>query len=122
MKHYKNIIEYLTGKLPETLGTLNSELNELSNTWLRFKNSMVLDQKPELVGFFNDLKSGIGWLSEHEEGIISTAKNLTELVKLYIEWRLALMALQTPLAIINFLNNEWLRFTSILEFINPYLV
>jgi tape measure domain-containing protein len=75
----------IAGKLPETLNTVNSHLNDLSNTWLRFKNAMVLDQKPELLELFKYLEDGIRWLSEHEEGIIKTGKAIFELVKLYAE-------------------------------------
>ena len=100
-------------KLPETLNTIQSHLNELSNTWLNFKNSMVLDQKPELTNFFHDLENGIHWLSEHEEQIISTAKDIFQIVKMYAEWRLALMALQAPLSIIGFFTKEYERLSSI---------
>jgi len=105
----------LEGKLPETLHTLNSELNDFSNALVRFKNSMVLDNKPELLGFINDIKGDIHWLSEHEEGIIKVGKAIFEVIKLYAEWRLALVAIQAPLAIVSFFTNEQQRLNSVID-------
>ena len=84
--------EAIEGKLPETLTLLQSQLNDLSNTWLRFKNSFVLGDKPELLEFFNSLKNSIHWLGEHEEGIIRTAKSILNIAEAYAVWRLSLLA------------------------------
>lgn len=78
-------------KLAESLDTLNSHLADLSNTWLRFKNSMSLGQKPELLEFIHSLENGIKWLTEHEEGIIRTAKGIFHLVEAYAAWRGVIM-------------------------------
>jgi len=106
-------------KLPETLNTIQSHLTDLSNTWLKFKNSMVLDQKPELLEFFKELESGIKWLSVHEESILKTGKAIFDIVELYAGWRIALMALQAPAAIVGFLSKEQMRLNASLMMYVP---
>ena len=113
LEAFRNYAGGLQGKLPETLHTVQSELNDLSNTWERFKISMVLDEKPELINFFNSLKDSIKWLVDHEEGIIRTGRSIADAVKLYAEWRIALMAVQIPGAIIGFAANERDRFNNV---------
>lgn len=102
------------GGLPETLQTVESELNTLHNTWLKFKNSLTLSQKHEVVEFFHELGTGIKYLSDHSDQIISFGKEMLNLLKLYAEWRIALMALQAPFAIISFFRNEYGRLTGVL--------
>lgn len=98
--------ESLESKLPSSLNTINSELNVLHNYWLRFKNDLVLGDKPELIKFLHDLEDGIKYLSAHSEEIIKIIGGIIELLKLYAEWRLALFALQAPFGIISFFKNE----------------
>ncbi len=83
----------LESKLPETLDLVNSHLNSLSVTWERFKNSLVLGQKPELVSLFKDLEGSIKWLTDHEESIVRIAKNVLEITKLWLEWKAAMLLL-----------------------------
>ena len=104
--------ESLEGKLPETLNTVNSELNQLSNTWERFKINLALGEKKELVNFFHDLEKSIHWLSENEEKIISTSKYIFKIAEAYTAWRIALLAMQTPSIIGGFLNKEGDRFNN----------
>ena len=103
----------IESKLPETLDTVQSHLNSLSATWERFKNSLVLGQKPELLEFFQSLESSIHWLAEHEEGIIRTGKEILHLVEAYAAWRVAIMALHAPSAILGFLANEQQRLNGV---------
>ena len=110
--------EAIEGKLPETLTLLQSQLNDLSNTWLRFKNSFVLGDKPELVELFNSVKDAIKWLTDHEEGLLKIGKAVFEIVKLYAEWRIALMALQAPFAIVSAFGGEYERLNSVLGLYN----
>ena len=114
--YYKSLVGTPEGqaKLNETLNTVQSNLNELSNTWLRFKNNMVLGQKPELLDFFNSLEHGVHWLVDHESEIINVSKSIFDIIKLYTEWRIALIALQAPAAIVGFFANEQARLASVL--------
>ena len=60
--------------LPESLKTIQGNLNEVSNSWLIFKNQLVYDNLGNLQSLFGSLKDGIGWLQDHEEGLISFGK------------------------------------------------
>lgn len=102
----------IESKLPETLDLVQSHLNDLSNTWERFKNSLVLGEKSELIGFFDSLKNGISWLTENKEEIVKTGKAVFDIVKLYAEWRVALIAMQLPFGIMQFFANEQARLLS----------
>ena len=42
--------------LPESLTTLQSGLNEVSNAWLEFKNNLVLENKAEIIGLFKGMQ------------------------------------------------------------------
>jgi len=102
-------------KLPETIETVQSHLNNLSNTWERFKNSLVLGQKPELIDFFHSLENGIKWLVDNEENIISVGKTIIGLAEAFVTWKLALVALEAPLAILGFLKNQQTELTDIVS-------
>lgn len=67
--------------LPESLTTIQSGINEVSNAWLDFKNSLVLSNKSELVGLFDVLKDGIGYLKEHRTEIVEFGHVLVGLAK-----------------------------------------
>ena len=90
VEHYRESIE---GKLPETLTTLQSQLNDLSNTWERFKNSLVLGQKPELVSLFDSLKDDINWLHEHEEGLIKFGKVILDVAEAWLIYKGGMLAI-----------------------------
>lgn len=80
----------IESKLPETLDLVQSRLNDLSNTWERFKISLTLGQKPELAEFFHSLENSIKWLSEHEESIIKIGKGILGIAEAYAIWRLSI--------------------------------
>lgn len=102
-KYYNDVKE----KLPETLHTLSSETNELSNSWERFKKSIVLTNKPEVVDFIHQLGDGVKWLTEHEDGIITWTERIGELVKLFIEWKLVMAGFQIPNMVAGFFSKEF---------------
>lgn len=95
LEAYEKYAESVSGKLPETLTTLQSNINDLDVAWERFKNDFVLDNKYEITNFFGELKDGIHWLKEHEYSIIHIGKNLLTILKLYAEWKIAMFALNT---------------------------
>lgn len=107
--------ESIKDKVPETLTLVESELNSLGNLWFKFKKDLVLDNKTGVVDFLHDLGDGIKFLSEHSSGITEVVKDLSHLIKLYLGWRLAILALQAPLGILSFINNEKIRLTSTLN-------
>jgi hypothetical protein len=88
-------------KLPETLTTLQSNINDLSNTWLNFKNSLVLGQKPELVGFFDSLKSDIKWLQDHQDGLVKTVKVIWDLVEGWLVYKGAMLVINLAIGAYN---------------------
>lgn len=94
----------IKGGLAETLTTLNSQINDLHNTWFTFKSDFVLEHKQDLVDFFGELKEGIKWLTDNRAEIESTAKSIYDILKLYLEWRVALFALETPMMLIQSYN------------------
>lgn len=97
MEEYANTLK---NKLPESLQTTRSELNQLDNEWLRFKNDLVTELKPELIDLIHDLESIIHYLSEHREGVIATGKVILKLAEGYIAYRTALFS-------INAVNGLW---------------
>lgn len=117
-KAFERYAESSKSGLPETLHTLQSEINDLDNTWLKFKNSLVLDQKPELKALFEDLKDGIHFLVDHEETIIKIGKEVFNIAEAYAIWRLSLLAMQSPFAIMNIFKSEQERLISVLNLYN----
>jgi tape measure domain-containing protein len=88
--------------LPEATTTIQSQLNDLDNSWLRFKNDLVFDNLPELRSLFDTLKSGVSWLKEHEEGIINFGKLVFTIGKAWLEYRAVML-------LVNGTNALWLK-------------
>ena len=82
----------LQGFLPESLTTIQSGLNEVHNAWLNFKNDLVFENKDALIGLFDAMKDGIGWLKEHEGTLTFIGKELIFLGKVWVGYK-ATMAL-----------------------------
>lgn len=99
-------------KIPETLTLVNASINDLENSWLNFKQNLILGDKPEVVSFINSLNDGVKYLTEHSSEISKLAGDIGNLIKLYAGWRIGLMALQAPFGIVGFFRNETQRLTS----------
>lgn len=78
--------------LPESTSTIQSQLNELNNSWVRFKNDLVFDNISELRTLFTTLKDGVGWLKDHEEQLISWGKTVIIIGKAWAEYKIAMAA------------------------------
>ena len=79
--------------LPESTSTIQSQLNDLDNQWLKFKNDLVFDNLPELRSLFETLKEGVGWLKAHESDIISFAHVVVKLGEAWVTWKVASSAI-----------------------------
>jgi len=89
LRAIKHQAEDLKQFLPESTSTIQSQLNDLSNSWLRFKNDLVFDNLPEIKELFQTLKDGIGWLKDHEDDIKYWGKIVFEVGKYYLEYKIA---------------------------------
>lgn len=76
--------------LPESTTTIQSQINDLDNAWLRFKNDLVFDNIGELKYLFDTLKSGVGYLKEHEQQIISFGRTVITLGQIWLGYKVAL--------------------------------
>ena len=82
--------EDLKGYLPESLTTIQSGLNELHNSWLNFKNDLVFDNRAELIGLFDTMKEGIGWLRDNKDTLVFLGKELLFIGKIWLEYKVAM--------------------------------
>ena len=78
-------------KIPESTKTIQSQINELGNDWVRFKNDLVFDNITELRELFDTLKSGIKYLKDNEDTIIKFGKAFLSLGKIYLEYRATML-------------------------------
>jgi hypothetical protein len=69
----------LADKLPESLLTTKSALNDLHNEWFTFKNDIVSDFKPELVGLFDAFRGGIQSLKDNKNEVENVIHSLITL-------------------------------------------
>lgn len=88
-KYYESIKD----KVPETLGLIQSGINEIHTSWVRFDSEVVQKLKPELTELFETIKDGIGWLKAHEDGLITWGKLIGELLKIWIEYKAVMLAI-----------------------------
>lgn len=79
-------------KLPESLDTIGSALNDSSNKWLDFKNNVVFDFKPELKSLLVVFKDGAVWLDEHRDQVEKIGVAVLAVTKGYIEFKLLMFA------------------------------
>jgi tape measure domain-containing protein len=77
----------LESHLPEATKTMQSELNDISNAWLRFKTSLVFDNKEQIHELFATLKDGIKYLSDHRDDIMRFAGAVVTLGKAFLVFR-----------------------------------
>lgn len=78
--------------LPEATASIQSDLNDIGNDWIKFKSELGEDNKSEIKEFFAELKSGIGFLRDHKEELITTGKFVGELIKLYLQYKVVMIA------------------------------
>lgn len=83
----------LGGNLPEALKSLQSNINELDNAWLELKNDITLQLKPELISLFQSLEHGVKYLKEHEEAVIRYGEGIANLIRIWIEYKLVMGAI-----------------------------
>lgn len=81
----------LEGFLPESLTTIRTGLNQLTTDWVEFKNSLVYDNRAELEALFATLKSGIKYLNDHREGIVSTGKAVLAIGEIWLKYKGAML-------------------------------
>lgn len=81
--------------LPESLTTLQSGLNDVSNAWLEFKNNLVLENKAEIIGLFKAMQDGVRYLSEHKEDIKSIAHFAVTATKAWVGYHAAMLLVNT---------------------------
>jgi tape measure domain-containing protein len=93
LKAVKKQADSLRQFLPEATQTLQSDLNDLGNAWLRFKTSVVFDNSAELKEFFGTLKDGVKYLSDHRADLERVGGVLIRLGKTYVEYKLVSGAL-----------------------------
>lgn len=80
-------------KLPESLNSTSSSINELSNEWIRFKTEFVLHNKEDLIDFFHSLQNGISFLSRHKEGLSRSLKAVIHIAEAYVGYKVVLGAI-----------------------------
>lgn len=77
------------GNLNEATSSMQSGINDVSNDWLKFKNSIVDKLKPELTDFFAEIKKGIGWLRDHEDSLIRWGHYILDTAEFLIKLKIA---------------------------------
>lgn len=81
--------------LPESLTTLQSGLNDVSNAWLEFKNNLILENKAEIIDLFKGMQDGVKYLSEHKEDIRSIAHFVVTAAKAWVGYHAAMLLVNT---------------------------
>lgn len=84
LQKYKDSVQDKLGSATETI---ESHITTLHNTWLEFKNDLVLTHKDDLIEFIGALKDGVGWLKEHDEDIVSLGKNVAAVTKIWLAYK-----------------------------------
>lgn len=80
----------LKGKLPESLNTTMSALNELNNEWFNFKNTLAAELRPEIMEVIHALRDSALWLKENKEDVIGMGKSILEIVRIYTFYKIAI--------------------------------
>lgn len=92
MKAIANYAGDLKDKLPESLQSTQSALNDLHNAFFTMKMDLAQELKPEILSFIQGLKDGAHWLKEHKEQIITFGHTLVSLAKIWVGYKVALTA------------------------------
>lgn len=107
VRAFEDYAKSVQDKLPETLTTIQSGLNEITSMWTKFQAEFVLKEKPELNHLFDDIKGGITWMREHEDGLIKWGGIIANLTKLWIEYKIAMGGIFLLQNGISILQNTW---------------
>jgi len=81
--------------LPETLDTIGSNMTDLHNKWLEFKESLVMSFKPEIVSFIGVFKDWAVTLKEHADEVKEVIKVIFFLGKAWLAYKTAMFATTT---------------------------
>lgn len=83
---------------PESTQTIRSGLNDVSNAWLTFKNSLVLDNKQDIIELFGTLKDGVKYLADHKDEIVAFAHTVVGLAKAWLAYSAIMKVTELTLA------------------------
>lgn len=86
-KYYKDAVT--PDKLATSLTSIQSSINDVDNAWLRMKEDIVVELKPELVELFTDIKDGAHWIRENKDEIIFLGKEVVKLAEFIIAAKIA---------------------------------
>ena len=102
-KFFENFRKQMEGNLPVALQSFTSQITDLSNAWLKAKESIGEEFKPEFSELINKLKEGAKWVKENKEAIKEWAEKLTSLIKIWVEYKAVML-------LINLANEAYLSF------------
>ena len=88
-KQAKSLAQFL----PESLTTINSEMADVGNAWLRFKNDLVFENRADLQSLFTTLKDSISWMSSHKSEIIATGKAILLFAEAWLKVKTVMAAI-----------------------------
>jgi len=94
-KFFENFRKQMEGNLPVALQSFTSQITDLSNAWLKAKESIGEEFKPEFTELINKLKEGAKWVKENKEAIKEWAEKLTSLIKIWVEYKAVMLLINT---------------------------
>ena len=106
-KYYESIKD----KVPETLNTIQSGMNEIHTQWVYFQTEIVDKLRPELASFFTSIKDGLGWMREHESGLIKVGQAIAGIVKYWLEYKAVMLAINLGTAAYNTISSLFITET-----------
>jgi len=86
-KVLKDMKDMYDQHLPEALRSYQAETNDLHNAWLSFQADLGDKLKPEIIALFHEIKSGVEWMKEHEEQLISWGKTIVHIGEAYLAFK-----------------------------------
>lgn len=91
----KKQAESLRHHLPEALDSLQSHIDDTKNSWLEFKNNLVLDYRDEIIDFFKSLRDLIKYISDNKDGLKKFGEAIVFIGKAYLLYKVSLTAVNT---------------------------
>lgn len=90
IKSIEDMAADLGDKLPESLASLQSQLNETSNAWERFKISV--GESPEMRIILEDVKQFVYWIGRNRDEIFTLGKFLIQAGGIILGYKAAMAA------------------------------
>lgn len=104
-KFAEYLINTFSKGIPNAVKSLQAQQEQLTTEWLRAKQAIGEELRPEIVGLLGDLTDAVKWIKENRLELIQWGKTIVDITKVFLAYKAAIFSIQTVLSAYRFASN-----------------